>query len=158
MFFWFDLGKILYKIGMNPEIMKRYHVLVSIVFSCIMITSSFCLMPSESASSVFQYSSMNPILIDGDEALRNQAQVNGWMGDGTEQHPFIIEEYDINGSNYGYCFSISNTTDYFIIRNCYLHHVHRKNTPYASTDSGIKFFDVKYIIPLRFEHYVNSCF
>ncbi len=124
--------------------MKQYHVFVSIVFSCILITSSLYLIPSESATSVFQYNGMNPILIDGDEALRNQAQVNGWSGDGTEQHPFIIEECDINGSTYGYCFSISNTTDYFIIKNCYLHHAHRDNNPYASTDSGIKFFDVKH--------------
>ena len=71
--FWYNLGKILYKIGRNLEIMKRYHILLSMIFSCIMITSSFCLMPSESAISVFQYNSMNPILIDGDDALRNQA-------------------------------------------------------------------------------------
>ena len=42
-------------------------------------------------------------------------------GDGSEINPWIIENYDIDGSGFGYCIYIGNTTDYFLIRDCYLH-------------------------------------
>ncbi|MEW5936414.1 MAG: NosD domain-containing protein [Candidatus Thermoplasmatota archaeon] len=42
-------------------------------------------------------------------------------GDGSAGNPWIIENYDINGTGYGYCIYIGNTTDYFVVRNCYLH-------------------------------------
>ncbi len=42
-------------------------------------------------------------------------------GSGTALDPWIIEYYDINGSGYGYCIFVGNTTEHFIVRNCYLH-------------------------------------
>ncbi len=42
-------------------------------------------------------------------------------GSGTQGNPWIIENYDINGTGYGYCIYVGNTTEYFVVRNCYLH-------------------------------------
>ncbi len=42
-------------------------------------------------------------------------------GSGTSLDPWIIENYDINGTGYGYCIYIGNTTEHFIVRNSYLH-------------------------------------
>ena len=42
-------------------------------------------------------------------------------GNGTKDNPYIIENYDINGTGQGYCIYVGNTTDYFVIRNCSLH-------------------------------------
>lgn len=45
----------------------------------------------------------------------------GFNGSGTETEPWVIENLDINGSGYGCCVYVGNTTDYFTIQNCYLH-------------------------------------
>ena len=42
-------------------------------------------------------------------------------GDGSVGNPWIIEDLDINGTGHGYCIYIGNTTDYFVVRDCYLH-------------------------------------
>lgn len=55
-----------------------------------------------------------PIVISDDSNFTEQ----GWSGDGTAAHPFVIENLQIL-TNIS-CISISNTTSYFIIRNCEL--------------------------------------
>ncbi len=60
-----------------------------------------------------------PIRIDSNADFDEAHGVTG--GNGTEANPWIIENYDINGSGYGYCIYIGNTTDYFAVRNCNLH-------------------------------------
>ena len=41
-------------------------------------------------------------------------------GNGTESNPWVIENFIIDGTGYGYCIYIGNTTDYFIAQNCHL--------------------------------------
>ena len=48
-------------------------------------------------------------------------QSYGFDGYGTVDEPWIIENYDINGTEFGYCIYIANTTDYFIISDCVLY-------------------------------------
>ncbi|MBA3045740.1 MAG: right-handed parallel beta-helix repeat-containing protein [Candidatus Thermoplasmatota archaeon] len=48
--------------------------------------------------------------------------VNWDTGDGSETNPWIIEDWDVNGTGYLYCIYIGNTTEFFTLRNCYLHH------------------------------------
>jgi len=55
-----------------------------------------------------------PIVITCDSNFTEQ----GWPGDGSVAHPFIIENIRIFTNTS--CISISNTTVYFIIRNCEL--------------------------------------
>jgi len=42
-------------------------------------------------------------------------------GDGSAGNPWIIENWDINGTGVGYCLYIGNTTENFVVRNCSLH-------------------------------------
>ena len=46
--------------------------------------------------------------------------VNWATGNGTLSNPWIIEGWDINGTGYGYCIYVGNTTDHFEIKGCYL--------------------------------------
>jgi parallel beta-helix repeat protein len=59
-----------------------------------------------------------PIHINGNADFANQAQQEGWAGDGTQGNPYIIEGYDINGNGGTYCIWIENTDVWFVIRNC----------------------------------------
>ncbi|MEW6070454.1 MAG: NosD domain-containing protein [Candidatus Thermoplasmatota archaeon] len=62
----------------------------------------------------------DPIHIDGDSDFASQAATEGWVGNGTESNPYIIENYDINASTAdGIKIEISYV--HFIIRNCVIH-------------------------------------
>ncbi len=61
--------------------------------------------------------SISPIRINSDSDFISQ----GWPGSGTEVNPWIVENFDINGTGYGYCIYIGNVSGSFIVRNCYLH-------------------------------------
>jgi len=59
-----------------------------------------------------------PIHINGSADFANQAQQEGWSGNGTEENPYIIADYEINGHQ-GYGIHIENIWGvYFVIRNC----------------------------------------
>ncbi|MFW6375638.1 MAG: PKD domain-containing protein [Thermoplasmatota archaeon] len=63
------------------------------------------------------YTSHDPIRINDDAELASTAT----SGSGTETDPYIIEGYDIDGSEDGYGIYIGNTTDHFMVRDCKLH-------------------------------------
>jgi parallel beta-helix repeat protein len=60
------------------------------------------------------------IAIDGDDDFSATALQEGWPGEGSPEHPHIIDGLDILGGYYLYCISISNTTVSFTICNCIL--------------------------------------
>jgi len=60
-----------------------------------------------------------PIYIDGNADFNAAHGVTG--GIGTQVNPWVIENYDIDGIGYGYCFDIRNTTEFFVVRNCSFH-------------------------------------
>ncbi len=76
------------------------------------------------------YAGHSPIRIDNNSDFAYQAASEGWKGNGTADNPYIIEGYDINGTGYGYCIYIGNTTVQFIIRNCILHHANGNSGTY----------------------------
>ncbi|MGY5881883.1 MAG: NosD domain-containing protein, partial [Candidatus Thorarchaeota archaeon] len=63
----------------------------------------------------------DPIIIDGDDEFASTVLYESWVGDGTSESPYIIENLmiDRNGDE-GHCISISNTQVHFIIRYCVL--------------------------------------
>ena len=76
----------------------------------------------------------DPIYIEGND---NFTSTNGVVGgSGTENDPYIIENWDINAEN-AHAIEIRNTTVYFIIRNC---HVYDGR---ATEKDGIRFENVK---------------
>jgi parallel beta-helix repeat protein len=68
-----------------------------------------------------------PFRINSDAELAAMAASEGWAGDGTQGNPYIIENYDINGSVAGCCVFIGNTTKYLKVRNCYFHDANNSN-------------------------------
>ena len=66
------------------------------------------------------YTTHAPIRIDGNADFG--IGINGVSaGDGSAGNPWIIEGWEIDGTGYGYCLYAGNTTDYFEVRDCYLH-------------------------------------
>jgi parallel beta-helix repeat protein len=90
-----------------------------------------------------------PIRIDSDSDLESQAISNGWPGNGTESNPFIIENYDIDGTDNGCCLYIGNTTKHLKIRNCTFfnssYHDQYQASQFSSYygENGINFFNVE---------------
>ncbi|MFW9768181.1 MAG: right-handed parallel beta-helix repeat-containing protein [Candidatus Thorarchaeota archaeon] len=59
------------------------------------------------------------ITIDGDANFSNRALLEGWPGDGSPEHPFVIDGFEINkGGETGPCVWIRNTRVSFTISNC----------------------------------------
>ncbi|MEM4161086.1 MAG: right-handed parallel beta-helix repeat-containing protein, partial [Thermoplasmata archaeon] len=59
-----------------------------------------------------------PIHINGNSEFTSTNGVTG--GSGTENDPYIIEGWDIDGNGGSYCIWIENTTAYFVIKNCHV--------------------------------------
>ena len=77
-----------------------------------------------SGAGVMAYSTHTPIRIDSNNDFSTYAS----SGNGTEGNPWIITDLDINGTGYGYCIYIGNTTDFFTIEECYLHDAYISNS------------------------------
>jgi parallel beta-helix repeat protein len=82
------------------------------------------------------YNVSTPFRINSNAQFATMAAAREWPGDGSQGSPYIIDNYDINGSGYGSCIYVGNTTCYFTIRNCYLHHANGNNGTYFG-NSGI---------------------
>ena len=80
-----------------------------------------------------------PIRINSNADFNPAHGVTG--GNGTVWNPWVIENYDINGAGYGYCISIGNTTQYFIVRGCYLHEA-SGGLPWRYTESALNMYNV----------------
>jgi parallel beta-helix repeat protein len=83
-----------------------------------------------------------PFRINSNVEFGNMAAVRGWLGDGSQGNPYIIDNYNINGSGYGYCIYVGNTTCYFKIQNCYLHHASGNPAAYFA-DTGIYIYSTQ---------------
>ena len=127
---------------------SSYKRAMSIALVAIMLTASFAgLTGTGEAKSVSQtgingLTSHAPIRIDNDTDFANQATSEGWNGSGTVADPYIIENYDINGTGHGYCLYIGNTTSYFVVRNCSLHEANGNPEAYY-WNSGIVLYNIR---------------
>ncbi len=84
-----------------------------------------------------------PISIDGNDDFAAQATAEGWTGAGTEEDPYIIQGYEIDGSGYGYGIYIGNTTGYFVIKDCYIHNVSDGYGSIYFDNQGIMLYSVQ---------------
>ncbi len=64
----------------------------------------------------------------------------GWPGDGSEDDPYIIQGYKIDGENQGYGVSIRDTESFFILRDCYIFNA--SGYPYPT--HGVELHGVRY--------------
>ncbi|MEF8873098.1 MAG: NosD domain-containing protein [Candidatus Thermoplasmatota archaeon] len=60
----------------------------------------------------------DPIRIESNEEFSEKAENNNWSGDGSEDDPYTIEGYEINGNETGYGIYIRNVTDHFVVKDC----------------------------------------
>lgn len=63
-------------------------------------------------------------------------------GNGTVWAPWVIENWEINGTGFGYCIFIGNTTDHFTVRNCSMHNASGVNNQPYYPDSGVVLYNV----------------
>jgi len=80
----------------------------------------------------FDHTERDPIRIDSDDDFEDQAEDENWPGDGSQEDPYIIEEYQIGGGDHGYAIYIGNVSDHFTVRNCVL---------YNSSGNNHEFFE-----------------
>ncbi|MEM3342507.1 MAG: right-handed parallel beta-helix repeat-containing protein [Thermoplasmata archaeon] len=75
-----------------------------------------------------------PIRINKDDEFTSANGVSG--GTGNPINPYIIEDMDINGTGWGYCFYIGNTSKYYTIRNCSFHNASGNPNVWARNTIG----------------------
>ena len=123
---------------------------ISLVMVAIVIASSFGVVFAVrsgtdgvmyvTSTQVNSLSSHSPIRIDNDSDFADTAASDGWKGNGSADNPYIIENYDINGTDAGYCIYIGNTTAHFVIRNCSVHDASGNSWTYY-WNSGIVLYE-----------------
>jgi parallel beta-helix repeat protein len=120
--------------------------IMSVMTVWILVTSMFIglISFSDIESVKAPYIPHSPFRINNNVEFASMAGSEGWAGDGSPGNPYIIEGYNISGVGYGYCIYIGNTTVYFVVRACYLHHANGSfmRTPYHS-HSGIILYKVQ---------------
>jgi len=79
------------------------------------------------------YEKRDPIEIHNNTDFHNQADEEGWPGDGSEDDPYIIKGYEIDGDGHDTGVYVSDTTVYFELRDNYVH---------SSADAGIRLDNV----------------
>ncbi|MEW5937603.1 MAG: NosD domain-containing protein [Candidatus Thermoplasmatota archaeon] len=85
-----------------------------------------------------------PIRIDSNADFNAAHGVVNWAtGDGSAGNPWVIENYYIDGTGYGYCIYVGNTTDYFVVRDCYLYGASGVWNPPYYTESGLTLSNVQ---------------
>jgi len=89
---------------------------------------------SVNQESIKNYDQHDPISINSDEDFHNQASEENWPGEGTEDNPYIIEGYEIDGEENEHCLNISNTEIYFELRDNYFH---------SANEMGISLYNIK---------------
>ena len=82
-----------------------------------------------------------PFRIDSNADFLTSPKVSG--GDGSEGNPWIIENYEVDGTGYGYCIYIGNTTDYFEVRDSRLQYASGINSFPFFSDAGMILFNVQ---------------
>ncbi len=87
------------------------------------------------------YEEHTPIRIDNGSEFAKQAEKENWTGEGTEENPYIIEGYEINGTERGNALYIGNVSDHFTVKECYLHNASGKNDEYFR-NTGLYLYNV----------------
>ncbi|MFP3872406.1 MAG: NosD domain-containing protein [Candidatus Aenigmatarchaeota archaeon] len=80
---------------------------------------------TEQSVDVIYYEERDPIEIEGDDDLEEKAEENDWEGDGTEDDPYLIEWYNIDGGGKRSAIHIEDVQDHFVVRNNQLYNANR---------------------------------
>ncbi len=109
---------------------------MSKIISCLVVLSmAISVIPYVGTTTISAYESHEPFRIDSDTDFEDTAISEGWNGSGTEEDPYIIENYQIDGNGTEDCFYIGNTTVHFVFKNNHLHN--SSNVAPHSSPSGL---------------------
>ncbi|MGM0406216.1 MAG: S8 family serine peptidase, partial [Thermoplasmatota archaeon] len=109
-------------------------------------------MDRSSHSNEDDFFSLNSIVYEGDHHSRDSIRINSdeefdeiaeqesWLGDGSEEAPYRIEGYEIDGNNSGYGIYVGNVTSRFVINDCYIFNA-EGNGRLFFRDSGIYLYN-----------------
>ncbi|OYT58757.1 hypothetical protein B6U71_03925, partial [Euryarchaeota archaeon ex4484_178] len=73
----------------------------------------------------------NPIRIESNSQLQQQADSEGWQGNGSAENPYVIQDYFIDATGYSYGIYIGNVSLHLTIENCTI-----ENATLGSWNSG----------------------
>ncbi len=85
------------------------------------------LVPGDTPS---KYVSISPFRIDSNSDMDSAASSYGWLGDGSQSNPYLIEGYEIDAGGAGAGIYIGNVTRFFIISDCYIYGADMDSEPY----------------------------
>jgi len=108
--------------------------LLTLIIALLMVSAISLFSISSSSAAPEGLTPRAPIYIEGNDSFTPANGVVG--GSGTEDDPYIIENWDISAENDKGIF-IRSTTAHFIVRNCYVH------DGWAGDHYGIYFIDVR---------------
>ncbi len=115
-----------------------------IILICALMFTSMMVVPgntgdveaSTPADTVSALTPHAPIRIDSNADFG--IGINGVSaGDGSAGNPWIIENWDINGTGFGYCLYIGNTTEHFVVRNSSFHEANGVDSDPYFSDTGV---------------------
>jgi parallel beta-helix repeat protein len=119
----------IWRIGNEVEEMKRFVAVLActiIILTAIPMTIASLEMGDGMSKPLalvpppeMNYIVSEPFRINNNSDFVNSTKVTS--GNGSVDNPWIIENFEIDGSDMKYCIFIGNTTDHFIIRNCSLY-------------------------------------
>jgi len=98
---------------------------------------SISLEPTESENDL---EGRDPIRIDSDDDFADKSEKENWSGNGSENDPYIIENYEIDGGGHGYSLYIGNVTDHFEVNECRIYNTSGGEGEYF-TNSGVHLFN-----------------
>lgn len=79
----------------------------------------------------------NPFRINSDSDFATL----GLSGDGSEENPYVIQGYGINGEGQGYCLYVGNTTAHFVVKHNYFYGASGNSAIYFR-NNGLYLFNV----------------
>ncbi len=85
----------------------------------------------------------DPIAINNDSDLENLAVEENLSGKGTEEDPYMIQGYDIDGAGNGYSFYIGNVTQHLIVKDSHLYNATGGDINEPFSGSGMILFNSK---------------
>ncbi|MEF8874846.1 MAG: NosD domain-containing protein, partial [Candidatus Thermoplasmatota archaeon] len=84
-----------------------------------------------------------PIRIDNNSDFADQAEENNWTGNGSEENPYILEEFKIDGGGFGYGIYVGNVSHHFVVQECTLKNSSGRNGEYFK-NSGVYIYNTSH--------------
>jgi parallel beta-helix repeat protein len=120
-------------------------ILCMILVASLAISSLMIAVPVDSGEAVPNISALTirgPIRIDNNTCFNATNGVTG--GNGSALNPWVIQNFEIDGTGNGNSIYIGNTTQYFVVRNCELHNASGGDGTIFRFNASLMMFNVSH--------------